>query len=108
MSGSWTSSDRRDRLPPDWEKIRKRVLRRDHGVCQADSERRLGQSCGKPANQVDHVRAGDDHSEENLQALCEWHHNQKSGREGAEASRKARAQRATRFRRTEERHPGLL
>lgn len=105
MSG-WQNSSRRDELPPGWKQIiRPRILRRDGWKCQwrMTSSRK----CGQPANQVDHVIPGNDHSDENLQSLCEWHHGKKSGGEGGRASQQSRAQHRNKFRRTEA-HPGLL
>lgn len=72
LAKAWSTSDRRSRLPKDWERIRRIVLRRDGGRCQ---------SCGALANQVDHVTAGDDHSPSNLQALCEPCHQRKTNAE---------------------------
>lgn len=101
----WSSSTRRDRLPADWSKIRTRVLKRDSFRCQW----RLpsGRRCGEYANQVDHIRPGDDHGMENLQSLCEDHHAIKSSSEGGQARAEKRRQISSRFRRVEE-HPGLL
>lgn len=104
MSG-WQNSGRRDRLPPDWAKLRKRVLRRDGWMCQWKLED--GRKCLRDANEVDHRRPGDDHSEANLRALCTWHHARKSAGEGARASAAKRKAIDMRFVRTEE-HPGLL
>ncbi|MGW0929544.1 HNH endonuclease [Streptomyces sp. NPDC002644] len=75
---SWSSSNRRSRLPSNWPALRARVIKRDGGVCQ---------SCGNPGTDVDHVRRGDDHRLENLQLLCGWCHKRKT----AEESRAARA-----------------
>lgn len=66
-----------------------------------------GEMCGDLATDVDHVRAGDDHSDYNLQALCGWHHQRKSSQEGHAASAAKRAEVASRFRRSE-RHPSEL
>jgi hypothetical protein len=60
-----------------------------------------------PARDVDHIRAGDDHSEGNLRCLCADHHNFKSSQEGAAAAKAKRRRIAKRYVRTEE-HPGLL
>lgn len=99
MPGGWAGSDRRERLPPDWRSITMRILARDNHQCRAPMSN--GTPCGAPANQVDHIVAGDDHSDGNLQALCRWHHARKSSGEGN----------AARFRPTNrrpaERHPGL-
>jgi 5-methylcytosine-specific restriction protein A len=66
-----------------------------------------GRLCLEPGIDVDHIRRGDDHRIENLRVICDWHHNEKSAREGAMAyNAKIKASRQ-KFRR-EERHPGLL
>lgn len=101
MSGRWSgasASGRKDRLPADWARLRRQVLRRDKSRCQhRDSPG--APICGRPANQVDHVIRGDDHSLLNLQALCEPHHKIKSAREGGQSY--------TPLRRPPERHPAL-
>jgi 5-methylcytosine-specific restriction endonuclease McrA len=101
-SGRWQGSTRRDRLPKNWPAIRARILKRDGYACQHQHDD--GIRCGAPANQVDHIINGDDHSDSNLQALCEPHHKAKSAREG---SRAAHARRIPRNR-PPEKHPGLL
>lgn len=97
MPGQWAGSDRVHRLPANWPAIRRRILRRDHGICHV---------CGHPgADEVDHVHAGDDHSDANLAAIhddpC---HKAKSAGEGVEARRAIAAQRY----RPREQHPGLI
>lgn len=87
----WDTSDRRSRLPSDWQSLRIRVLRRDAYKCQAKDS--LGVMCAAPANQCDHIEAGDNHDMDNLQALCQWHHARKSSGEGA-AARRPRRRRA--------------
>lgn len=101
---NWNGSNRRERLPADWPRIRLRVLRRDGHRCTHTLND--GVRCGLPATDVDHVRPGDDHSESNLTSLCESHHQTKSGREGAAAMHAKRRQIEKKFRRTES-HPGL-
>lgn len=101
----WANSDRRHRLPPDWGKRRKRVLKRDRYKCQARNS--YGAMCGDLATDVDHIVPNDDHDDENLRSLCEWHHRRKSSSEGAAASHESRAAIKQKFRRTET-HPGLL
>ncbi len=101
----WEGSDRRQRLPADWDKIRRRILRRDGHRCTHRDE--YGKRCEEPATDVDHIVAGDDHREANLTSLCGWHHQRKSSREGALAKAKARRRADRKFRRTED-HPGLL
>lgn len=63
--------------------------------------------CTEPATDVDHIRRGDDHREENLRSLCSWHHNRKSSQEGGEARGAIRKRNAASFSRREA-HPGLL
>jgi 5-methylcytosine-specific restriction protein A len=96
----WSTSDRKGRLPADWQARRLRVLRRDAYRCR---DRSAGYPCGAPANQVDHVEHGDDHDESNLQALCRWHHARKSSAEGHAAQRPRE-----RLTRAPEAHPGAL
>lgn len=117
---AWETSNRRDRLPKNWIRIRIDVLRRDSptgsskdAVCQHLRYDRYERDpvtgevkylkCGLPANQVDHIERGDDHSPGNLQSLCEWHHNQKSASEGhaARAAKKL-------GKKPLKRHPGLI
>jgi 5-methylcytosine-specific restriction enzyme A len=101
----WSSSTRRDRLPAGWNQIRRSILKRDNWRCQVRKED--GRPCGDHATEVDHIKPGDDHRPENLQAICSWHHQRKSSREGGQANAAKRRANANRFRRTEE-HPGLL
>lgn len=100
---AWGTSNRRQRLPSNWPALRVLVLQRDGYQCVAllvDGVR-----CTEPATDVDHIKAGEDHSLINLQALCSWHHARKSAREGHEANRaKARPVR----RRAEASHPAEL
>lgn len=84
---AWSGSTRRDRLPADWKQRRRLVLERDGHSCR---------HCGAQATDVDHVRAGDDHSLGNLQALCRACHRRKTAAE------------KPRERRPGESHPGLI
>src|SRR5690606_35221942 len=84
------SSNRRERLPKNWSALRRLVLQRDSGRCQW-RDHPDGPRCGAPANQVDHIQAGDNHALTNLQALCSLHHARKSAREGVLAKRARRA-----------------
>jgi 5-methylcytosine-specific restriction protein A len=52
------------------------VIERAHGRCEQPG-------CGEPGVEVDHVRAGDDHSLANLQLLCAAHHRVKTLREAS-------------------------
>lgn len=79
---NWNSSARKKRFNRGWEKIRLKVLKRDGYRCQhvrADT----GKICGAPANEVDHIHSSighrhDDDRLSNLQALCHYHHAQKT------------------------------
>ena len=90
-----TGSRRTQPLPKHWERIRRRILRRDAYICGP---------CGRPgATEVDHIipasqGGGDDDG--NLQAICEPCHLAKTAREAfaAKIPRKRAA----------ERHPGSL
>lgn len=95
----WQGSDRRQRLPADWEQLRQRVKRRAGGRCEQLIQ---GRRCMRPGNQCDHIVRGDNHSLANLQWLCRPCHDAKSAAEGVAA-------RASRSRlRPAERHPGLV
>lgn len=99
---AWTGSDRAVRLPPDWHRRRVAVLTRDGHRCtriRTDDTR-----CPAPATDVDHIDPGDDHSIENLTALCGWHHQRKSAREGGQAAWMNRPPRQ----RPREPHPGTM
>ncbi len=95
----WDTSTRKAELPSDWAARRMRVLRRDHYRCRARYSD--GRYCEAPANQVDHIKPGNDHDEDNLEALCRWHHARKSAQEGV-AARKPRPSRVA----PREAHPG--
>ncbi|MFJ9694959.1 HNH endonuclease [Kitasatospora sp. NPDC101183] len=99
---AWTTSDRRERLPKDWaSRIRPRILRRDGGRCTAVFGD--GRRCSAPATDVDHIIPGDDHSDDNLRALCGWCHAKKSAHEGGTAA----GHRAARTTRPKAPHPAL-
>lgn len=92
-------------LPKGWERhTRPRILRRDKHACQWPVT--TGGICGEPANQADHkipAYLGGTDEDENLWALCQYHHDKKTGRE-ASAVAHAMAPRA----RPAQAHPGLL
>jgi len=100
----WRGSDRREHLPDNWAAIRRRILARDGLQC---TWRYNDARCGELATDVDHIVPGDDHRDSNLRALCDWHHQKKSGSEGGAARAAARRRINQRFRRSEP-HPGLL
>ena len=66
--------------------------------------KKSGKRCWDKATDVDHKSAGDDHSLENLQGICQWHHRRKSAMEGVAA----KAALNSILTRPEEPHPGLL
>ena len=102
MSGWYKRpTDRKATLPADWEQRRATRLRRDRHRCQ-HIRYDTGKRCGDRANQVDHIGDRNDHSLENLQSLCEYHHMQKTGSQGGTAAARARAQRQ------KQKHPGIV
>lgn len=73
---AWTTSDRRQRLPAHWPRLRAMVLKRDP-VCKV---------CGRrPSMQADHIKPGDDHSPSNLQGICTPCHKDKTQKESMQA-----------------------
>ena len=99
---AWEGSNRRSELPPDWAKIRARILKRDGGRCTWKLP--SGARCPRGARDVDHVNQSrnDDHSDANLQSLCPTHHAQKTSKEGFAGRRKGRGPK-----RPPEKHPGI-
>jgi 5-methylcytosine-specific restriction protein A len=96
MSGGWKGSTRRERLPANWEQLRRQAHRRN--------PRHICHLCGAPGGDaLDHKKRGDDHSPANL----DWAHDSvpphchrvKSAREGGQSF--------TPLRRPPEPHPAL-
>lgn len=103
----WAGSNRQHELPADWPARRKAALDRDGWRCQ-HIRFDTGEKCGRFANECDHIirpEAGGTDDLSNLEALCHYHHLQKSGHEGGTA---AQAKRRRRTEAAEHRHPGLL
>lgn len=98
---AWSGSDRKGRLPVDWERLRQQVLRLCGHQCEWIED---GYRCTNEATDVDHRIPGDDHSLVNLQGLCNPHHLTKTGREVQEAQAKIKALR----RLPEEKQPGII
>lgn len=101
-------SDRKARLPRDWDHKfgqRNRVLNRDRHACQWPMPN-ANAICGARATHVDHIAYGTSGPvpAEELQALCETHHNRKTAGEGGRAT----AARYGKRPRNPRRHPGLL
>lgn len=86
----WSSDDvseRRARLPDDWDRAdgpRARVLARDGHACQWPMP---GRRCGARASHVDHIEPGTTGSvpDHELWALCAGHHTAKTAAEGGRA-----------------------
>lgn len=74
---TWSTSNRRERLPENWPALRKQVFRIKGRLCAL---RYAG--CQTEATEVDHITPGDDHSLGNLQPACASCHAQKSALEG--------------------------
>lgn len=106
MSGGWAGSDRRARLPDDWEDRRAAVKARAGGRCEYIIFPRRGGyfRCGAEGADADHIDRGDDHSLGNLRWICPPHHRHKSSSEGnaAKAAIKARGRREL------PQHPGFI
>lgn len=97
MPGGWQGSDRKSRLPSNWQTIRAKVLARDP-ICKICNVR--------ASSHCDHVKAKtDDHAEDRLQGVCATCHGLKSSAEG-QAGKAANPPPGRK--REPERHPGLL
>lgn len=82
---------RRSPLPPNWARLRRRVLARDP-ICRI---------CGQaPSTEVDHIGAHDDHREVKLRGVCSPCHASKTGRD-ANAAKPSRS-------RPPSPHPGII
>ena len=81
---NWSEAAPRN-LPPNWAKIRRQVLIRDHYKCQI-----RGPYCYVDAREVDHIQGRDDHRLENLQAVCHKCHTKKTSQEGHAAKARRR------------------
>ncbi|GAB3830157.1 HNH endonuclease [Kribbella italica] len=102
---NWANSDRRNRLPSDWDARRKKRFRIDDFRCTWENV--YDERCTGPAEECDHHIPNDDHSIENLRSMCSFHHGQKSGKEGADARAANWRRNNSKFRRAEK-HPGEL
>jgi 5-methylcytosine-specific restriction protein A len=93
---TWTSSNRRDRLPRDWHRRRAIAKREAGGICQAVTN---GVRCTALGTDCDHVDRHGGDEPTNLQWLCSAHHKVKTRAE-AQAAVLPRQRPAVR-------HPGL-
>lgn len=75
---SWSSSDRRERLPDNWELLRQATKHRAKGRCEAEAH---VPTCNGTGTEADHVVQGDDHSMSNLQWLSRPCHEAKTRRD---------------------------
>lgn len=113
MSWETHPSQRKATLPPGWDGIQKRIIRRDKR-CQwgsLPSDRAAYGQCLRKPNQADHKDLADDHRDSNLRALCAHHHAIRSGRQGAQALASIRIEQKKRVavkRESRNRHPGLI
>ena len=106
---AWETSERRKALPPDWPKLRARVLYEAGGRCE--SLWKNGRRCTDKAVAVDHViphAEGGTDDRHNLKAICEWHHAKKSSAEGARANAIRLAKLRKSIQREPEKHPGSI
>lgn len=103
----WTTSNRRQRLPTNWNKLRKQVLAKANYKCagldpdttpppttreaQGSAHRWHHPACTMRATDVDHINAGDNHELSNLQALSHACHTAKTTHENAAAKARIRA-----------------
>lgn len=89
INGGWKRDEgeelRRDQLPADWPKIRKRILRRDEHRCVWKLP--SGARCPRHATDVDHVWSSTDHRDRNLRSLCSHHHGKRTSIQGTRARR---------------------
>lgn len=79
---AWSTSDRKERLPANWDAIRAKVKRRARGHCEAV---RHEPACEGIGSHCDHIDHGDDHRLGNLQWLSKPCHDAKTRVEAAEA-----------------------
>ena len=99
---AWATSNRKERLPANWSKLRHQVMARCGGRCEV--LKKDGSRCRDSATDVDHVVPGDDSSLANLRGICQWHHARKSALEGVAAKRELNSI----LYRKPETHPGII
>lgn len=87
---TWTTSNRRTRLPKNWNQLRKQILQTTNGKCAGLATPGWGTgywedgphgtpyagprwhhtNCTTHATDIDHIRRGDSNRPDNLQPLC--------------------------------------
>lgn len=104
-------SGRKAATPPGWEAIRQQVFDRERprpglpSRCQAANPD--GSRCRLEATEVHHAGRPDDHRPQSLQALCHWHHVDRTAAAGSAAAAKQRAKLRQKLSPPQNRHPGL-
>lgn len=94
---SWRHSP----LPPGWYKTRLRIFKRDGNRCTWIRQDSTGGRCPEKATHCDHIDPLGPETDDNLRALCEYHHRIKSsGEGGARVHKKRVAER--------KKHPGAM
>lgn len=93
------TSRRANPLPPGWPKTRLRILKRDGYRCTWIRQDSVGGRCPEKATDVDHVDPLGGEGDENLRALCGYHHRLKSSSEGGRGVHQAKKK---------PRHPGQI
>ena len=91
---AWETSNRRASLPPDWRKIRARILQRDP-LCTLALD-----CCAGRSVEVDHIGEATDHRDHMLRGVCSPCHKRRTQQQ----AREARPTRA----RPQPPHPGVI
>lgn len=99
MAWSELGPDRRRSLPSNWKAIRQECFERDGFRC---TMRTKAGRCKEVPTDCDHVGDSDNHDLSNLTSLCNYHHKQKTARQGAVNLAKTKKK----FSRRED-HPGM-
>lgn len=103
---AWSTSDRKDRLPPNWLALRAEVFRLKGRACYVIRD---GQRCTREATEVDHKNPSGPNDLDNLFPICTYCHRRKSSGEGWAALRRKRRQARARAEKQfgwQEEHPG--
>jgi hypothetical protein len=98
----WSTSTRRQSLPPDWAKRRAALLKANPTCTCPGCPSCTGRPCTAPSTDADHLGHPDDHDD--LGAKCQACHGHRTQGQ-ATAARRALYARA---KHRPERHPGLL
>lgn len=96
---AWTTSKRKEELPPNWQTLRREAKRRAKGQCE---DTRNGKRCTRKGRDLHHTNR-DNHTLDTMQWLCRPCHNRHTNRQ-AKAAQHARYIEAKK--RPLEAHPG--